>query len=50
MDIVIIEIKEENIFDFLDIDNSVNINNPQVKNKKVFLIHYPKSSEKIYLT
>ena len=51
-DIVIIEIKEEDnldIFDFLNIDNSVNIHNPQIKNHKVFILHYPKTLKEVHI-
>ena len=53
LDIVIIEIKEEDnldIFDFLNIDNSVNLKNPLLLNKKVYLLHYPKSFKDIHIT
>ena len=51
-DIVIIEIKEKDnldIFDFLNIDNSVNIHNPQIKNQKVFILHYPENVKDVYI-
>ena len=51
LDITIIEIKEEDnldIFSFLEIDNSVNIPNPQINNMKVYLLHYPLGVENVY--
>ena len=53
LDTVIIEIKEEDnldIFDFLSIDNSVNIINPILINKKVYLLHYPKTFKDVHIT
>ena len=55
-DIVIIEIKEEDnldIFDFLNIDDSINTENPQLKNKdykKVFILHYPKATKEPHIS
>ena len=52
-DIIIIEIKEEDnldIFDFLSIDNSINIENPNLLNQKVYLLHYPKSFIDVHIT
>jgi len=51
LDITIIEIKEEDnldIFSFLEIDNSINIPNPQINNMKVYLLHYPLGVENVY--
>ena len=53
LDIIIIEIKEEDnldIFDFLSIDNYVNIENPNLNNQKVYLLHYPKSFKDLHIT
>ena len=53
LDVVIVVIKEKDnldIFDFLNIDDSINIKNPQIKNKKVFLLHYPKSLKDVYIS
>ena len=51
LDIVIIEIKEEDkldIFSFLEIDDSINLNNPQLMHKEVYLLHYPDGEEDVY--
>lgn len=45
LDVTIIEIKEEDnldIFSFLEMDNSIDVSNPQIINNKVYLLHYPK--------
>ena len=45
LDITIIEIKEEDnldIYSFLEMDNSININSPKILNHKTYLLHYPK--------
>ena len=52
-DVTFIEIKEEDnldIYSFLDMDNSININNPIIINKKVYLLHYPKGVEKLHIS
>ena len=44
LDVTIIEIKKEDnldIFSFLEMDNSIDVSNPQILNKKVYLLHYP---------
>ena len=49
-DVTIIEIKEEDnldIYSFLEMDNSINVNNPQILNHKVYLLHYPKGVEDV---
>ena len=50
LDVTIIEIKEEDnldIYSFLEMDNSINVNNPQFLYQKVYLLHFPKGVEKI---
>ena len=51
-DIIIIEINDKDegldIYSFLEIDNSINMENPQLINKKVYLYHYPKGNEDEY--
>mgnify|MGYP002624330591 CR=1 FL=1 len=50
LDVSIIEIKEEDnldIYSFLEMDNSINVNNPQILNHKVYLLHYPKRVENV---
>ena len=50
MDDSIIEIKEEDnldIYSFLEIDSSINVNNPQILNHKVYLLHYPKGVDEV---
>ena len=50
LDITMIEIKEEDnldIYSFLEMDNSINVYNPQILYKKVYLFHYPKGIEKV---
>ena len=45
LDVTIIEIKEEDnldIYSFLEMDNSININSPKILNHKTYLLHYPK--------
>ena len=52
-DVTIIEIKEEDgldIYSFLDMDYTININNPQIINKKVYLLHYPKGVKDLQLS
>ena len=44
-DIAMIEILEDDkldIYSFLEMDNSININNPQILYKRVYLLHHPK--------
>ena len=51
LDIVILEIKEEDnldIFSFLEIDDSINLNNPQLIHKEVYLLHYPDGEEDVH--
>jgi surface protein len=53
LDITIIEIKEEDnldIFSFLEIDNSINIDNPQYNNIKIYLLHYPLGLEEVHIS
>ena len=54
LDITIIEIKEEDnldIFSFLEIDNSINIEDLQTTiNTKIYLLHYPLGSEEVYIS
>ena len=51
-DLTIIEINDKDegldIYSFLEIDNSVDLENPQLINKKVYLYHYPKGVEDEY--
>ena len=51
-DMVIIEIneKDEDLdkFSFLEIDNSINLNNPLLKDKKVYLYHFPNGDENVF--
>ena len=51
-DMTIIEINDKDegldIYSFLEIDNSVDLENPQLINKKVYLYHYPKGVEDEY--
>jgi hypothetical protein len=50
LDVTIIEIKEEDnldIYSFLEMDNSIKVNNPQILNHKVYLLHYPKGVEDV---
>ena len=50
LDVTIIEVKEEDnldIYSFLEMDNSINVNNPQFLYQKVYLLHFPKGVEKI---
>ena len=53
LDLTVIEIKEEDnldIYSFLEMDNSINDNNPQILNRKVYLLHYPKGVEDVQLS
>ena len=53
LDITFIEIKKEDnldIFSFLEMDNSININNPDILYKKVYLLHYPKGVKDIHIS
>ena len=50
LDVTFIEIKEEDnldIYSFLEMDNSINVDNPQFLYEKVYLLHFPKGVENI---
>ena len=38
------------IFSFLEIDNSINIDNPQYNNIKIYLLHYPLGLEEVHIS
>ena len=51
IDITIVEIKEEDnldLFSFLENDNDINLNNPQLNDRKVYLLHYPFKKEDVH--
>jgi len=50
LDVTIIEIKEEDnldIYSFPEMDNFINVNNPQILNHKVYLLYYAKGVDGI---
>lgn len=49
-DFTIIEIKETDnldIYSFLEMDNSINLEDPQIQDKKIYLLHFPKGVQNI---
>ena len=53
LDTTIIEIKNEDNLDtysFLELDNSININNPILMGKEVYLLHYPLGNEEVHFS
>jgi hypothetical protein len=51
LDVTIIEIKLEDknldIYSFLEMDQEINVNNPILKNREIYLLHYPKGVQDI---
>ena len=50
LDVTFIEIKEEDnldIYSFLEMDKSINVDNPQILHEKVYLLHFPKGVENL---
>ena len=53
LDVTFIEIKEEDnldMYSFLEMDNSISDNNPNMLHEYCYLLHYPDGAEKIKLT
>ena len=53
LDATIIEIKETDnldIYSFLEMDNSINSQNPELQDKKIYLLHFPKGVEHIHFS
>ena len=53
LDVTIIEIKETDnldIYSFLEMDNSINSQNPELQDKKIYLLHFPKGVEHIHFS
>jgi len=53
LDVTFIEIKEEDgldIYSFLEMDNSIRVNNPNMLHEYCYLLHYPDGAENIKLT
>ena len=53
LDVTFIEIKEEDgldIYSFLEMDNSISSNNPNMLHEYCYLLHYPDGAESIKLT
>ena len=53
LDVTIIEIKEEDhldIYSFLEMDNSIVINNPNILHHTVHLFHYPSGKQQVHFS